>query len=81
MYRHFFKRVLDILLSGLAIIVLSPFLLIVAILVRVKLGSPVIFRQDRPGKNEKIFKLYKFRSMSNATDANGKLLPDNQRLT
>lgn len=81
MYRHFFKRLLDILLSGLAIIALSPILLIVAILVRVKLGSPVIYRQDRPGKNEKIFKLYKFRSMSNATDENGKLLPDTQRLT
>lgn len=81
MYRKFFKRLLDIVLSGLALIILSPFLLIVAVLVRIKLGSPVIYKQERPGKDEKIFKLFKFRSMSNATDANGKLLPDTQRLT
>jgi len=80
-YRKFFKRLLDIVLSGLALIILSPFLLIVAVLVRIKLGSPVIYKQERPGKDEKIFKLFKFRSMSNATDANGKLLPDTQRLT
>lgn len=81
MYRKFFKRLLDIVVSGLALIILSPFLLIVAVLVRIKLGSPVIYKQERPGKDEKIFKLFKFRSMSNATDANGKLLPDTQRLT
>ena len=81
MYRKFFKRLLDIVLSGLALIILSPFLLIVAVLVRIKLGSPVIYKQERPGKDEKIFMLFKFRSMSNATDANGKLLPDTQRLT
>lgn len=81
MYRNYVKRLLDVLLSGLALVVLSPFLLIVAILVRMKLGSPVIYKQERPGKNEKIFKLFKFRSMSNATDENGKLLPDTQRLT
>lgn len=81
MYRKFFKRLLDIVLSGLALIILSPFLLIVAALVRIKLGSPVIYKQERPGKDEKIFKLFKFRSMSNAKDANGKLLPDTQRLT
>lgn len=81
MYRKLFKRLLDIVLSGLALIILSPFLLIVAVLVRIKLGSPVIYKQERPGKDEKIFKLFKFRSMSNAKDANGKLLPDTQRLT
>lgn len=81
MYRKFFKRLLDILLSGFALIILSPFLLVVAVLVRIKLGSPVIYKQERPGKDEKIFKLFKFRSMSNATDGNGKLLPDTQRLT
>ena len=81
MYRLFFKRFLDFILSLLAIIVLSPVYLIVAILVRLKLGSPVIFTQERPGKNEKIFKLYKFRSMTDARDANGRLLPDNERLT
>lgn len=81
MYRKFFKRLLDIVVSGLALIILSPFLLIVAVLVRIRLGSPVIYKQERPGKDEKIFKLFKFRSMSNATDANGKLLPDTQRLT
>lgn len=75
------KRVLDFLLSFFALIVLSPVLIITAILVRFKLGSPVIFRQERPGKNEKIFCLYKFRSMSDARDKNGKLLPDTVRLT
>ena len=81
MYRHFFKRFLDIVLSGCALIVLSPVLLIVAVLVRTKLGSPVIFCQERPGKNEKIFKMYKFRSMTDARDENGELLPDEVRLT
>ena len=81
MYRHFFKRFLDILLSGCALIVLSPVLLIVAVLVRTKLGSPVIFCQERPGKDEKIFKMYKFRSMTDARDENGELLPDEVRLT
>ena len=81
MYRHFFKRFLDIVLSGCAIIVLSPVLLIVAVLVRTKLGSPVIFCQERPGKDEKIFKMYKFRSMTDERDENGELLPDEVRLT
>ena len=72
---------LDILLSGLALIVLSPVLLVVAVLVRVKLGSPVIFCQMRPGRNEKIFKMYKFRSMTDARDEKGELLPDDVRLT
>lgn len=81
MYRHFFKRFFDIVLSACALVVLSPVLLVVAILVRAKLGSPVIFCQERPGKDEKIFKLYKFRSMTDARDENGELLPDAVRLT
>lgn len=81
MYAKYFKRVLDFLLSLIALIVLSPVLIIVAILVRVKLGSPVIFKQQRPGKNEKIFTLYKFRTMTDKKDKNGNLLPDSERLT
>lgn len=81
MYKSFFKRFLDIVLSGGALIVLSPVLLITAYFVKVKLGSPVLFTQDRPGKNEKIFKMYKFRSMSDARDKDGNLLPDDVRLT
>ena len=80
-YARYIKRILDILLSGCALIVLSPVLLIVAVLVRTKLGSPVIFCQERPGKDEKIFKMYKFRSMTDARDENGELLPDEVRLT
>lgn len=79
-YEKFVKRFLDIFLSGMALIVLSPLLLVTAILVRVKLGSPVIFCQERPGRDEKIFKLHKFRSMSDARDENGDLLPDEIRL-
>ena len=81
MYRKFFKRFFDVLLSGCALILLSPVLLIVAVLVRTKLGSPVIFCQERPGKDGKIFKMYKFRSMTDARDENGELLPDAVRLT
>ena len=81
MYRHFFKRLLDFVLSLVAIIMLSPVLFIVTILVRIKLGSPVLFTQDRPGKDEKIFKMYKFRSMTSETDENGNLLSDEVRLT
>ena len=81
LYEKYIKRLLDIVLSGCALIVLSPLLLVTAILVRVKLGSPVIFCQERPGKDEKIFKLHKFRSMSDARDENGNLLPDKERLT
>ena len=81
LYGKVIKRGLDFILSLLALIVLSPILLLTAFLVRIKLGSPVIFKQDRPGKNEKVFKLYKFRSMSNARGQDGKLLPDTQRLT
>ena len=80
-YQKYIKRILDIVLSLLAIIILSPVLLIVALLVRIKLGSPVIFTQNRPGKDEKIFKMYKFRSMTNEKDENGNLLPDDKRLT
>jgi len=72
---------MDIILSLIAFIVLSPVLLIVAILVRVKLGSPVIFTQERPGLNEKIFTLYKFRTMTDERDEDGELLPNNLRLT
>lgn len=81
MYRKFFKRFFDIVLSLTALIVLSPVLLVVAVLVRVKLGSPVIFRQERPGKDERIFRLYKFRSMTDGRDEYGELLPDEMRLT
>lgn len=80
-YARYIKRILDVLLSGCALIVLSPVLLIVAVLVRTRLGSPVIFCQPRPGKDEKIFKMYKFRSMTDARNENGELLPDEVRLT
>ena len=79
-YERYIKRPMDFCCALAALIVLSPVLLITAILVRIKLGSPVLFSQDRPGLNEKIFKLYKFRSMSDARDKDGKLLPDDQRL-
>lgn len=81
MYRKFIKRLLDIVISFTALVVLSPVLLIVAILVRTKLGSPIIFHQDRPGLNEKVFRLYKFRSMTDERDSDGELLPDAVRLT
>ena len=81
MYQKYIKRILDFILSLCALIVLSPVLLIVAILVRVKLGSPIIFKQKRPGKDEKIFTLYKFRTMTDEKDENGNLLPDSERLT
>lgn len=80
MYKHFVKRLFDIILSGVAIILLSPVLIVLVILIRVKLGSPVLFKQDRPGKDEKIFRLYKFRTMTDARDASGNLLPDEERL-
>ena len=80
-YERFVKRPLDIFCSLLAIVVFWWLFVIVAILVRVKLGSPVLFTQDRPGKGEKIFKLYKFRTMTDARDENGNLLPDDVRLT
>ena len=80
-YERFIKRPQDFLCALAAIIVLSPILIVTAILVRIKLGSPVLFTQERPGKDEKIFKLYKFRSMTNQRDENGKLFPDDVRLT
>lgn len=80
-YEKYIKRLLDIVLSGAALVILSPVLLITAVLVRIKLGSPVIFTQERPGKDEKVFKLHKFRSMTDAHDASGNLLPDKERLT
>lgn len=80
-YARFLKRAMDFALSFFALVFLSPIILAVAILVRIKLGSPVIFKQERPGKDGKIFTMYKFRSMTNETDENGKLLPDDVRLT
>lgn len=81
MYRNCMKRCLDFLLSLCGLILLSPVLLILAVLVRVKLGSPVLFKQERPGKNEKIFTLCKFRTMTDEKDEKGNLLPDAVRLT
>lgn len=81
LYEKYLKRPLDFFCALLALIVFSWLLAIVAVLVRIKLGSPVIFCQDRPGKDEKIFKLYKFRTMTDARDADGNLLPDDVRLT
>lgn len=80
-YERFFKRPLDFLCGLAAVVVFCWLYVIVAVLVRIKLGSPVLFTQDRPGKDEKIFKLYKFRSMTDAKDENGVLLPDEVRLT
>lgn len=80
MYRHFFKRLIDILLSGIALIILSPILLIVAIFVRVKLGSPVIFKQERPGYKGEIFKMFKFRTMLDPQTRSGRKLTDKERL-
>ena len=80
-YRRWFKRPMDFILALIAIIVLSPVILVVAILVRLKLGSPVLFKQQRPGLNEKIFMMYKFRTMTDERDEKGELLPDSVRLT
>ena len=81
MYKKCIKRLLDILLSFTGIVVLSPLYVILWILIRCKLGKPAIFTQDRPGKNEKVFRLYKFRSMTDERDEEGNLLPDEKRLT
>ena len=81
LYEAYVKRLLDLVLSAVALLLLSPVILVVAILVRCNLGAPVIFCQERPGKDEEIFKLYKFRSMTDACDAYGQLLPDELRLT
>ncbi|MDF2545683.1 MAG: sugar transferase [Anaerosolibacter sp.] len=80
-YTRFLKRPMDFILSLMTIIVLSPVLIIVAALVRLKLGSPVLFKQKRPGLNEKIFTMYKFRTMTDEKDENGEQLPDSDRLT
>lgn len=80
-YEKYFKRALDIFCGLAALLVFWWLYILVAVLVRIKLGSPVLFRQERPGKNEKVFKLYKFRTMTDARDENGNLLPDEVRLT
>ena len=81
LYRLYFKRPMDFILSLLAIIILSPVFIITGILVRTKLGSPILFKQNRPGLDEKIFTMYKFRTMTDQKDENGELLPDDVRLT
>lgn len=80
-YKKFIKRLMDLILSFMAIIVLLPVLIIVALLVRIKLGSPIIFKQDRPGLNEKVFTMMKFRTMTDEKNKNGDLLSDSVRLT
>lgn len=81
MYTKYIKRLLDFSLALIALIILAPLLFFISILIRINLGAPIVFKQERVGKNEKIFIMYKFRSMSNKQDNNGKLLPDDQRLT
>ena len=81
MYAKYIKRILDLILSLMALIVLMPLMIIIRILVRINLGSPIIFKQKRPGKYEKIFTLYKFRTMTDKRDIDGNLLPDEYRLT
>ena len=81
MYKKFVKRFLDILISLVILVLFCWLYLILAVLVRIKLGSPVLFKQPRPGKDEKIFNMYKFRTMTDARDKEGKLLPDSERLT
>ena len=80
-YEKYIKRPQDFLCTLLACIVLSPVMLVIAILVKIKIGSPVLFAQERPGLHGEIFKLYKFRTMTNERDESGELLPDEQRLT
>ncbi len=80
-YRNYVKRIMDIFLSFIAIFILMPLILLLAFLVKIKLGSPILFFQERPGKDEKIFRLYKFRSMSEEKDKEGHYLPDEKRLT
>ncbi len=81
MYAKYIKKILDLILSLMALILLMPLMLIIGILVAINLGNPIIFKQKRPGKDEKIFTLYKFRTMTDEKDEKGKLLPDSQRLT
>jgi len=80
-YERFVKRPQDFLLALIALILLSPVLVVLAVLIRIRLGSPVLFAQERPGLNEKIFTMYKFRTMTNEKDGDGELLPDSLRLT
>lgn len=81
MYKKYIKRILDFLLSAFVLIILAIPLIIIGLLIKVKLGSPILFRQERPGKNGKIFEIIKFRTMNNAKDESGNLLPDDLRLT
>ncbi|WCG37239.1 sugar transferase [Aerococcus urinaeequi] len=81
LYKIFFKRIIDIMVSIIALILLSPIFLILSIVIKMKLGSPIFFSQERPGKNGKIFKMHKFRTMTDAKDIEGNLLPDSERLT
>lgn len=81
MYKKYIKRCMDVILSGAGMLILLPLIVVTALLVHFKMGSPVIYAQMRPGKDEKIFKMYKFRSMTNACDENGNLLSDAERLT
>jgi len=80
-YRNYGKRMIDIVLSFVALIILAPLLIIIGVLVYFKLGSPILFTQERPGKDGEVFKLYKFRTMTDEKDETGKLLPDSVRLT
>lgn len=80
-YERYIKRILDIIFALIVLILFWWLILIIAILVKIKLGSPIVFKQPRPGKNEKIFNMYKFRTMTDERDANGELLPDEERLT
>lgn len=81
MYNKYVKRLFDIIISAVGLIVLSPLMLVLWLLVRLKLGKPAVFVQERPGRDEKIFRLYKFRTMTDARDEKGELLPDEVRLT
>ena len=81
MYRFFVKRLLDIVLSAVGIVIFSPVYLLIGLMVRIQMGAPVLFSQERIGKDEKPFRLYKFRSMTNEKDAQGQYLPEEQRMT
>ncbi|MFP7479736.1 sugar transferase [Terribacillus saccharophilus] len=81
MYKFFLKRLFDVLFATMAIIVLLPVIILVSIIIKINLGSPILFKQDRPGRDEEIFKMYKFRTMSDKRNSNGELLPDSDRLT
>lgn len=81
MYKNYIKRILDVAISIITLILLSPLMITIALMIRLKLGSPILFKQERIGKNEKVFNLYKFRSMTNKKDKNGKLLPEHERMT